>query len=173
MPADTRGQFIRLDPVQKHILVVCTGNLFRSPMAAAFLERRLVLAVPTEQIKVSSAGLNARAGQEAPDFVIGHLKSVYHLDLSAHRCRPLTPALFQSADLILAMEQAQLMRLAQQYPRQTRKLHLISELAGRVADVRDVGLDPRADVPLLAVQLSDLIELGLDTLLFWLNILHK
>lgn len=161
---------VQPDTAQKYILVSCTGNLFRSPMAAAFIQRLLDRANLKEQIIVSSAGLRALADREAPHMVTEHMLSAYDLDLSEHRTRPLTPGLFQRADLILVMEQAQLMRLAQQYPRQTCKLRLISELGGSANDIKDVGDDPSADVPFLAEQLHRLIEPNLNTLLGWLKI---
>ena len=84
----------------RHILVVCVGNICRSPMAEALL--RVALQEQAE-ITVASAGLGALvdwpADQQAED-----LMAERGLDIRAHRARQLTPELIKGADLILVME---------------------------------------------------------------------
>ncbi len=82
-----------------NILVVCVGNICRSPMAAALL--RQVLA--PQGIEVGSAGISALVAQPA-DPLAREVLQEQGLDLSAHRARQLTPALSRAADLILVME---------------------------------------------------------------------
>lgn len=84
------------------ILVVCTGNVCRSPMAAGFLrsalERRFGALAP----EVRSAGTLARPGEPAS---VGTVFAAAELgvDLSAHRAVRLTPELIRGTDVILAM----------------------------------------------------------------------
>ena len=84
------------------ILVVCTGNICRSPMAAGFLraalERRFGALAPD----VRSAGTLARRGEPAS---VGAVFAAAELgvDLSAHRAVPLTAGLVREADVVLAM----------------------------------------------------------------------
>ena len=84
------------------ILVVCTGNICRSPMAAGFLraalERRFGALAP----EVRSAGTLVRPGEPAS---VGAVFAAAELgvDLSAHRAVPLTPGLVREADVVLAM----------------------------------------------------------------------
>lgn len=84
------------------ILLVCTGNICRSPMAEGFLgnalERRLGEAAPL----VSSAGVIGRDGQTAvPEAVRAGAER--GADISSHVVRRLLPEHVESADLVLGM----------------------------------------------------------------------
>jgi len=84
------------------ILVVCTGNVCRSPLAEgllrAALRRRFGEAAPT----VSSAGTHGWEGSEA---MPGSVEAARELgvDLTNHRARLLTYELAREADLLLCM----------------------------------------------------------------------
>lgn len=84
------------------ILVVCVGNICRSPMAEALLQNAFIQSGKTEQ-SVSSAGLGALAGYQA-DPIARQLIAEKGLDISAHRARQLTDEMLHQADLILVME---------------------------------------------------------------------
>src|SRR3989442_8878821 len=85
----------------KQILLVCTGNICRSPLAAALLTRALAER-GFEGIDVSSAGTGAWDGAPASEgaYLVGLERG---LDLSGHRARLLTRELVEAADLILTM----------------------------------------------------------------------
>ncbi|HUG26891.1 MAG TPA: hypothetical protein VMK53_01235 [Gemmatimonadales bacterium] len=92
-----------------HVLVVCTGNTCRSPLAAALLERLLEEEGPTG-VTVSSAGVGAQDG--APASEGAYLVALEAgLDLSAHRARQLRPDLVRQANLILTMSSSHLRRV--------------------------------------------------------------
>jgi protein-tyrosine phosphatase len=93
----------------QHILVLCIGNICRSPLAEALLRRQL----PGKTIW--SAGLAALVGQPA-DPESAAVAARNGLDLSAHRARQLATWMCQQADLILVMEQSQKSELEQQFP---------------------------------------------------------
>jgi protein-tyrosine phosphatase len=81
------------------ILTVCTGNVCRSPMAEAFLQRDVdALGV---DVHVSSAG-TVRDGLAAAEEVV-ELLDKRGLDLELHRSRLVTADLLASSDLILGM----------------------------------------------------------------------
>ena len=91
--------------VQKHrlaaidILVLCTGNICRSPMAEAFLRRRLAdLGV---EARVHSAG-RLFDDQPASADGVAALQAM-GVDTSAHRSRRLTPDMARATDLVLCM----------------------------------------------------------------------
>ena len=85
----------------KRILFVCTGNICRSPLAAALLQRALTERGVTE-IEVSSAGTGAWDGAPVSEgaYLVGLEQE---LDLSAHRARLLTRDLVERSDVILTM----------------------------------------------------------------------
>lgn len=80
------------------ILVVCTGNICRSPVGERLLRSRL------PDMKVDSAGIAALTG-EAADPVMAETAREYGLSLEGHCAKQLTPLMCREYDLILAMEQ--------------------------------------------------------------------
>ena len=86
------------------ILVVCVGNICRSPMAEALVASRL--AGRGLRTRVESAGLAALVGRPA-DATAQALMRERGLDISAHRARQLVPALVAAADLVLVMDAPQ------------------------------------------------------------------
>ena len=86
--------------VIRHIIVVCVGNICRSPMAEALLRNALR---GQEEITVESAGLGALVGHPASEFAV-ELMEERGIDISSHKAQQLTPDLVSKADLILVME---------------------------------------------------------------------
>ena len=84
----------------RHILVVCVGNICRSPMAEAVLRNALR---GHEEYTVESAGLGALVDEPAGEHAVA-LMSERGIDISSHRARQLQPELVNKADLILVME---------------------------------------------------------------------
>src|SRR5213595_2830835 len=84
----------------QHVLFVCTGNICRSPLAAALLER--ALKERGLDVNVTSAGTGAWDGAPASEgaYLVGLERG---LDLSGHRARLLTRELVEKAHLILTM----------------------------------------------------------------------
>jgi protein-tyrosine-phosphatase len=83
------------------ILFVCTGNTCRSPMAEGAL-RSLLEKAHSGTFEVISAGTSAAAGFPATMYATEAAR-VWDVDISGHLSRPLTSALIDRADLILAM----------------------------------------------------------------------
>lgn len=83
-----------------NILVVCVGNICRSPLAEALLKQHLV----GKGKQISSAGLQAVVDHCADHHTI-ELATAAGIDLSDHKARQLTRAMIADADLILTMEQ--------------------------------------------------------------------
>lgn len=91
------------------ILIVCTGNTCRSPLAEAMLRRKLAERGRAD-IVVSSAGTGAWEG--APASEGSYLVALEGgLDLSGHSARLLTQPMIDAADLVLAMAPAHVARI--------------------------------------------------------------
>lgn len=84
----------------QRFLVVCIGNICRSPMAEYLLKQKN----PT--LNVSSAGINAVVGCCADDKAI-HSMQQLGIDISAHNARQLDGAMLKQADLVLVMTTSQ------------------------------------------------------------------
>ncbi len=110
----------------KRVVLVCTGNTCRSPMAEVLL--RQAAQARGAEIEVTSAGLGAREGEGAAEHAVAVMQR-RGLDLSAHRARRLTPELAGSADLILTMTASQKRMVLGLYP----------ELRGKVFTLREYG----------------------------------
>lgn len=81
------------------ILVVCTGNICRSPIG----ERYLRQALPSKVI--DSAGTGALVGYDA-DMTAMKISAQNGLSLQDHKARQFTSSLSRNYDLILAMDKS-------------------------------------------------------------------
>ncbi len=119
------------------VLFVCTGNVCRSPMAAAILTR-LLAERGAQGIDVASAGTAPWDG--APASEGSYLVSLEHgLDLSRHRARQLTTDLVADADLVLGMGAHHVERVGQLGG--AGKARLLGDYAGEPPERAEVA-DP-------------------------------
>ncbi len=89
---------------KQRILVVCYGNICRSPIAAALLERALRNARLLDRFVVRSAGVGAMPGAPAASVAL-EVASARGLDLSQHRARRLTREMAREADHLIALDE--------------------------------------------------------------------
>jgi protein-tyrosine phosphatase len=92
------------------LLVVCHGNICRSPYAAALLRR----ALEGSGISVESAGF-VGPGRAAPTFAATTARR-RGADLSAHRSQLLNAQLVRAAQLIVVMDTEQRTRVRREWP---------------------------------------------------------
>lgn len=83
------------------ILVVCTGNICRSPMAEILLQQQLQQA--GRSVEVRSAGVGALVNYPADAPAQARMQT-RGLELETHRARQFTPELARWTDLILVMD---------------------------------------------------------------------
>lgn len=102
--------FSRFFALMKKILVMCTGNICRSPTAEYLLRREL-----GEGYDVQSAGLGAVVGHGAEETA-AKIAAQNGVDLTPHVARQINVDLVKWADLILVMEAGQVDAMHAQYP---------------------------------------------------------
>ena len=103
------------------VLVVCTGNICRSPMAEALINLRAAEA--RARIEASSAGFLFDGEPAAPDTIAAMAE--LGIDMSGHRSRVVTPDMVRSADLVITMERAHARSLALDVPDDADRVHTI------------------------------------------------
>lgn len=108
------------------VLVVCTGNVCRSPLAEHLLKAHADLA---DDIDVTSAGTHALAGWSMDNASRRLAQSYGAHDHAGHLARQLTVADLDVADLALTMTRAQRRLLVEKNPRVTRRVFTLREFA--------------------------------------------
>jgi protein-tyrosine phosphatase len=86
----------------KAVLMVCLGNICRSPMAEGVL--RYKLKNSNLNIFVDSAGTSSHHKGEAPDRRAIKCLDSYGIDISSLKARPFSPKDFENFDFIYAMD---------------------------------------------------------------------
>jgi protein-tyrosine-phosphatase len=93
-------------PAPGYILVVCTANICRSPMAAALLKHALAAQPePLRSLEIISAGVGGRNGDVVSANSVTALKKV-GLDISGHRSRAISEELVRGAVAVLGMTES-------------------------------------------------------------------
>lgn len=114
----------------KRILLVCTGNTCRSPMAQAILTRLLQSsATGVEEYEILSAGLSTMDGLAATSEAVTTMADE-GIDLTHHKSRQLNADLIQNADYILTMTGAQCDYLQDKFSDKVSVIYTINEFAG-------------------------------------------
>ncbi len=108
------------------ILVVCAGNICRSPTGEYLLKDKLKDNAVNSQVNVSSAGLTALVAKGA-EATASSIALSNNIDMSAHKGRQLSSALIAENDLILVMEERHLSDLLGQYPQARGKTFLLGK----------------------------------------------
>lgn len=107
--------------VMKNILVVCTGNICRSPTGEYLLKKEL-----GEGYNVMSAGLGALVDHGAHE-TSQKIALEHGVDMSAHKARQINMDILRWADLILVMENGHKQELLRKYPWLDDKVHRYGE----------------------------------------------
>ena len=105
------------------LLVVCTGNICRSPIAEALFRARLQ---GLGEFAVASAGTGALVGHPADDKAI-EVMDERKVDLRAHRARQFDLALARDFDLTLVMEEGQRRWIQQSFPTLRGRVRLLGQ----------------------------------------------
>src|SRR5512139_2985246 len=106
------------------VLLVCTGNTCRSPMAEGVL-RSILPAEIAAHVRVVSAGTGAQAGAPATALAISTAAS-QGIDIREHRSQPLTAEMVRASDLVLGMEPEHVQRVAELVPDAAGRTHLLT-----------------------------------------------
>lgn len=116
------------------VLVLCTANICRSPMAAGLLQHALAAQPePLRSLKVVSAGVAARNGDMVTENSVIALRKV-GIDISRHRSQTLTQELLDSAVVTLCMTESHRAMVMLYGDPAPKNVILMRELVGKAGD---------------------------------------
>ena len=116
----------------ERVLVICIGNICRSPIAEGLLKR----AWPGKT--VVSAGVGALVGHPAAPFSV-ELALEHGIDITQHRAQALTAKMVSDAELILTMDLMQKRHIELKYPTARGKVFRLG--ASDIADPYRQSMD--------------------------------
>lgn len=108
----------------ENILIVCIGNICRSPMAEAILKNKL------KEKEVESAGINALVGHDI-DSKAKEALMKNEIDFGTHEAKKINSDLLQWSHLVLVMEKEQVQKIVSRFPESNGKVFLIGKWVGR------------------------------------------
>jgi len=146
------------------ILVVCTANVCRSPMAAGLLRQRLTVDRVNARHRVLSAGVWAADGEPASENAVATMAE-RGIDISDHRSHSLNTDDVAGADLILVMTREHARLISHTWPQYAWRVHLLSEMAGKRRDVEDPYRGPIEEYRACANTMFRYIDSGLERIL--------
>jgi protein-tyrosine phosphatase len=123
------NQFVK--PV---IVLVCTGNTCRSPMAETLMREKLRQKLGSEDaVRVISAGVAAAAGSGAAPQAV-EVMGAKNLDLTGHAARPLDDSVMNVADLVLTMTRGHRAAILAAWPAMHDRVFTLRRDGGDVSD---------------------------------------
>ncbi|HJU44104.1 MAG TPA: glycosyltransferase [Vicinamibacterales bacterium] len=118
----------------KNILVVCHGNIIRSPFAASLLAQSLGTG---SLVSIASAGLEAMPGRP-PHPTALRQAAERRIDLSSHASSRVEGDVVKRSDVIFVMDIPQLLALRRRFPEARGRTFLLTSLAPETPlEIRD------------------------------------
>jgi protein-tyrosine-phosphatase len=154
------------------ILFVCTANRFRSPLAAAILNKYLLESGEKGEWQVASAGTWTVPGQP----VISRLEPVSRslgLELGMHRSAQVDGQLLAAYDLILVMEPGHKEALQVEFPSLREQIYLLSDVVERKKYAVPDTFRSEQQVTEVAMLLRSLIHNGYRSICILATYLHN
>jgi protein-tyrosine-phosphatase len=143
------------------ILIVCTANICRSPMAEAILKHLVASRQDANQWYIESAGTWAKKGYPAAELS-QYVMQTMGMDISSHKSQPVSLELVQRFDLILTMENNQKEGMIVQFGQYANRIFMLSEMIGIMMDIPDPIGGEMIDYEETAHRLEHIMLDGLD-----------
>jgi len=109
------------------ILLICAGNLCRSPFAEGYMRKRFEQA--GVHVECFSRGLLAMPGQKVPALAL-KIAEEFDVDLSGHVSQTLLAPDMDRSALVMVMEPGQRQHLSKMRPAHIGKVIMLSQLNG-------------------------------------------
>jgi protein-tyrosine-phosphatase len=120
------------------VLFICSGNIFRSPVAAEILRHLDV----DQELDVRSAAIKRARGSSIRDYAEDYAPATQALfergfSIETHRSREVSPEEVRKASVVIALDEHVRRSLVSEFPDASGKIHLLSLLVGELRDVAD------------------------------------
>ncbi|HJX22947.1 MAG TPA: low molecular weight protein arginine phosphatase [Candidatus Bathyarchaeia archaeon] len=117
----------------KKILIVCTGNMCRSPMAEAILKEMLAERGEGGP-EVTSAGTDALMGGRATGLAMETMRDE-GIDITGFKSKPVDEMLIRESELVLTMTLKQKEEILSRHPNAKGKVFTLKEFAGECGEL--------------------------------------
>ena len=148
-----------------NILVICTANICRSPIAEGLIADRLNKQGLGDWV-IHSAGTWADNDRPVTRYSAEVMQEEEGLDIFAHRARMVTNEILSEADLVLCMTKNHAESLRVEFHDQASKIYLLSQMVNnRRYDISDPYGSAKPNYVRMYKQVKDLVEQGLPRMI--------
>lgn len=147
----------------KSIMFICTGNVCRSPMAHAYLQKKIYDLNKENEYIISSCGTQAVQGQSATDNAIKSMEK-YGINLMKHRATNIENSDILNYDLIFALTKNHKKQILEIYPSIKDKVFVLKEYINKEEKYIDIDDPWGLDINVYDATAKDIVE-NVDKLL--------
>ena len=141
------------------VLFVCTGNQFRSPVAAACFKRLLTNQAASKEWVVQSAGTWAIEDQPLPLEAVAAAARL-GMNIEDHRTRMINEHMLRDLDLIVVTERGQQEAIGVESPAAGPRVHLLSKVSGKPAGEVPDPISPPSEIHMTMPEARRLVQQG-------------
>ena len=145
------------------VLFVCTGNQYRSPIAAEAFRGQLIRHGRGELWQVGSAGTWTSPGYRVPADAVELARS-FGINIEGHITHMINAQMLEHANLVLVMEEGHKESIQIEFPFARKKVYLLSQVVeGLVYDIPDPA-SARGEARNIIRDLVEMIRTGYENI---------
>lgn len=141
----------------KSVMFICTGNICRSPMAHAYMQKKVYDLNKESEYIISSCGTQAVQGQSATDNAINSMKR-YGIDLTNHRATHIENSDIMNCDLIFALTENHKKQILEVYPSLNSKVFVLKAYINEKEKYIDIDDPWGLDINVYDATAKDIVE---------------
>ena len=155
------------------LLFLCTANRFRSPIAEVTFRQLLIKQKMESEWRVESAGTWTQPGFPmipSEEWIRDNLD----LEISGHRSKTVDLKMISQFDLVVVMESNQKEALSAEYPCESHKIYMLTEITdGPIYDIPDPVQQKNDEFLSIGKEIISLIEKNFNEILHYVYTNHE